>query len=293
MDRYAITFLIVICIVAPLVYYFVIRSKEEPPPGPSSSGDVIVITDEGSTFETQTSGTETYIDMPKQNICRAEDTDPSWCSDINPSTEMNYVLDPVGGSITDMGGFETSWDAKTNLCADGTQNCIYEEKFDKNRRLIVITNAQGDDFIQKFIDDTYSGAIDFNVTRTVNGDGESQNLKELMQKMFTFDTTTGKLTMSTPTGEGGEMETLEIIPGNTAIGEGAIDGKMKMAVGQMVMFIIFYYYSNDLPKPTIKFNITSQKTLGEIFQTLREERAAAAANEAIDLLVSGPEMSSA
>jgi len=231
--------------------------------------------------------------MPKQNICRAEDTDPSWCSDINPSTEMNYVLDPVGGSITDMGGFETSWDAKTNLCADGTQNCIYEEKFDKNRRLIGITNAQGDDFIQKFIDDTYSGAIDFNVTRTVNGDGESQNLKELMQKMFTFDTTTGKLTMSTPTGEGGEMETLEIIPGNTAIGEGAIDGKMKMAVGQMVMFIIFYYYSNDLPKPTIKFNITSQKTLGEIFQTLREERAAAAANEAIDLLVSGPEMSSA
>jgi len=231
--------------------------------------------------------------MPRQNICRAEDTDPSWCSDINPSTEMNYVLDPVGGSITDMGGFETSWDAKTNLCADGTQNCIYEEKFDKNRRLIGITNAQGDDFIQKFIDDTYSGAIDFNVTRTVNGDGESQNLKELMQKMFTFDTTTGKLTISQPTGEGGEMETLEIIPGNTAIGEGAIDGKMKMAVGQMVMFIIFYYYSNDLPKPTIKFNITSQKTLGEIFQTLREERAAAAANEAIDLLVSGPEMSSA
>jgi len=99
--------------------------------------------------------------------------------------------------------------------------------------------------------------------------------------------------VSPPTGEGGEMETLEIIPGNTAIGEGAIDGKMKMAVGQMVMFIIFYYYSNDLPKPTIKFNITSQKTLGEIFQTLREERAAAAANEAIDLLVSGPEMSSA
>ena len=138
MDRYAITFLIVICIVAPLVYYFVIRSKEEPPPGPSSSGDVIVITDEGSTFETQTSGTETYIDMPRQSKCRARDTDPSWCSDITPSTEMNYVFDPVGGSITDMGGFETSWVADTNMCADGTQNCIYEEKFDENRKLIGI-----------------------------------------------------------------------------------------------------------------------------------------------------------
>ena len=258
-----------------------------PTPGPSSSGDVIVITDEGSTFETQTSGTETYIDMPRQIRCRARDTDPSWCSDINPLTEMNYVLDPAGGSITDIGGFETSWVADTNMCADGTQNCIYEEKFDENRRLIGITNAQGDDFIQKFIDDIYSGVIDFNVTRTVNGDGESQNLKEFMQKMITFDTTTGKLTMSVPNRT---PPTVEIIPGNTVSGERVIDGKMKMAVGQMVMFIIFYYYSNDLPKPTIKFNITSQKTLGEVFQILREERAAATANApAMD----EPEMSSA
>jgi len=66
---------------------------------------------------------------------------------------------------------------------------------------------------------------------------------------------------------------------------------MKMTVGQMVMFIIFYYYSNDLPKPTIKLNLTSQETLGDVFQILREERAAAA--EAIDLPVSGPELSSA
>ena len=297
MIGYAIAFLIVICIVAPLVYYYFTQMQgpsPEPSPGPSSSGDVIVITDEGSTFETQTSGTETYIEMPRQSKCYARDNDPSWCSDITPSTEMNYVLDPVGGSIATSGNFETSWDADTNLCADGTQNCIYEEKFDENRKLIGITNAQGDDFIQKFIDDIYSGAIDFNVTRTVNGDGESQNLKEFMQKLITFDTTTGKLTMSRPTGAGGEMETLEIIPGNTTSGERVIDGKIKMAVGQMVMFIIFYYYSNDLPKPTIKFNLTSQKTLGEAFQALKAERAAAAAAVAIDLLpVSGSELSSA
>ena len=262
-----------------------------PTPGPSSSGDVIVITDEGSTFETQTSGTETYIVMPRQSKCYARDTDPSWCSDINPLTEMNYVLDPVGGSIATSGNFETSWDADTNMCADGTQNCIYEEKFDENRKLIGITNAQGDDFIQKFIDDIYSGAIDFNVTRTVQG--EPQNLKQFLQKMVTFDTTTGKLSLGGPTGEGDEMETVEVIPGNTMRDERVIDGKMKMAVGQMVMFIIFYYYSNDLPKPTIKLNLTSQKTLGEVFQALRAERAAAAAAEAIDLPVSGSELSSA
>ena len=255
-------------------------SKAGPSPGPSSSGgDVIVITDEGSTFETQTSGTETYISMPRRDTCRARDTDPSWCGDITPSSEMNYVLDPVGGSIADNGDFQTSWVADTNLCADGTQNCIYEEKFDENRKLIGITNAQGDDFIQKFIDDIYSGKVDFNVTRNVQG--ESQNLKELLQKMITFDPTTGKLTMKMPdTGEGHEMETLEIIPGNTTRGIGEIDGKMKMAVGQMVVFIIFYYYSNNLPKPTIKLNLTSQKTLGEVLQALRDERAAEAAVDA-------------
>jgi hypothetical protein len=243
------------------------------------SSDVIVITDEGSAFETQTSGTETYIFMPRRDKCRARDTDPSWCGDITPSSEMNYVLDPVGGSITDVGDFETSWDADTNLCADGTQNCIYEEKFDENRKLIGITNAQGDDFIQKFIDDIYSGAIDFNVNRTVQG--ESQNLKELLQKMITFDPTTGKLTMKMPaTSEADEMKTLEIIPGNTKRGQFDIEGKMKMAVGQMIVFIIFYYYSNDLPKPTIKLNLTSQKTLGEVFQALRDERAHEAAVDA-------------
>jgi len=295
MIGYAIAFLIVICIVAPLVYYYFTQMQGPTPgptPGPSSSGDVIVITDEGSTFETQTSGTETYIVMPRQSKCYARDTDPSWCSDINPLTEMNYVLDPVGGSIATSGNFETSWDADTNMCADGTQNCIYEEKFDENRKLIGITNAQGDDFIQKFIDDIYSGAIDFNVTRTVQG--EPQNLKQFLQKMVTFDTTTGKLSLGGPTGEGDEMETVEVIPGNTMRDERVIDGKMKMAVGQMVMFIIFYYYSNDLPKPTIKFNLTSQKTLGEAFQALKAERAAAAAAVAIDLLpVSGSELSSA
>ena len=173
------------------------------------------------------------------------------------------------------------------MCADGTQNCLYEEKFDETRKLIGITNAQGDDFIQKFIDDIYSGTVDFNVTRDLGGGRGSQNLKDLIKNMITFDTTTGKLSLND---ERHTPPTVEIIPGNTARGEAVVDGKMKMAVGQMIMFIIFYYYANDLPKPTIKFNITSQETLGKVYQDML---AAKAANAAGAVAAPEPEMSSA
>lgn len=254
-----------------------------------SKSDVIVITDEGSTFETETSGTETYIAMPRQKKCRGRENDPSWCGDITPTTEMNYVFDPVGGSIATNGNFETTFNFETNMCADGTQNCLYEEKFDETRKLIGITNAQGDDFIQKFIDDIYSGTVDFSVTRDMgNGEGP-QNLKDFMKNMITFDTTTGKLSMNMPNRT---PPTVEIIPGNGRDGVND-DGQMAMAVGQMIMFIIFYYYSNDLPKPTIKLNITSQETLGKVYQDLVAARVANAADAAANAEAAAPEMSSA
>ena len=254
-------------------YFYATREEPSLGPSPGPTSDVIVITDEGSTFETETSGTETYIAMPRQQKCRGRESDPSWCGAITPTTEMNYVFDPVGGSVGTNGEFETTFNFETNMCADGTQNCLYEEKFDETRKLIGITNAQGDDFIQKFIDDIYSGTVDFNVTRDAMGDGP-QNLKDYMKKMITFDTTTGKLSMNVP---GRTPPTIEVIPGNGRDGVND-DGQMKMAVGQMIVFIIFYYYSNDLPKPTIKLNITSQETLGKVYQDFVAAKVANAAD---------------
>ena len=257
-----------------------------PTPGPTS--DVIVITDEGSTFETQSSGTETYIAMPRQEKCYGREGDPSFCGAITPTTEMNYVFDPVGGSIATNGNFETTFNFETNMCADGTQNCLYEEKFDETRKLIGITNAQGDDFIQKFIDDIYSGKVDFDITRDLGGGRGSQNLKDLIKNMITFDTTTGKLSFND---ERHTPPIVEIIPGNNVNrGQGVVDGKMKVPVGQMIMFIIFYYYANDLPKPTIKLNITSQETLGKVYQDMLTAKAA---NAAANVAGPEPEISSA
>jgi hypothetical protein len=122
----------------------------------------------------------------------------------------------------------------------------------------------------------------------MGGGRGSQNLKDLIKNMITFDTTTGKLSMTNPSGT---PPTIEIIPGNNINrGDPVVDGKMKMAVGQMIMFIIFYYYANDLPKPTIKFNITSQETLGKVYKDML---AAKAANAAANAAGPEPEMSSA
>jgi hypothetical protein len=251
-----------------LVYfYFKNKKEDDKDPSPSSGGDVIIITDEGSTFETQTSGTETYIAMPHQKKCNGW-RDPSWCGDITPSTEMNYVFDPVGGSLASNGNFETTFNYETNMCADGTRDCVYEEKFDENRKIIGITNSKGEDFIQKFIDDIYSGTVDFNVTRDIGGDVEPQNLKDFLKNMIRFDTTTGKLSMSVPFRT---PPTIEIIPGNGRDGVND-DGQMFMAVGQMIMFIIFYYYSNDLPKPTIKLDLSSEETYGQVYQDILDTR---------------------
>ena len=236
-----------------------------------SKSDVIIITEEGSTFETQTSGTETYISMPRMDECRGRQPgdgfagEPSFCDAITPTTEMNYVFDPVGGSIAPSGVWQTTFNSETNMCADGTQNCLYEEKFDNNRKLIGITNAQGDDFIQTFIDDIYSGKVDFNITRDLGGGEGPQNLKDVLKNMITFDTTTGKLSGKNP---GKTPPIIEIIPGNTTRGDTVVDGKMKVPVGMMIMYIIFYYYSNDLPKPIIKLNLTSRETLGKVYQDM-------------------------
>ena len=248
-----------------LVYFYFNNKKEDDKdPSPSLGGDVIIITEEGSAFESQSSGTETYIAMPHQQKCRGRESDPSWCGAITPSTEMNYVFDPVGGSLASNGDFETTFNFETNMCADGTRDCVYEEKFDENRNIRGITNSKGEDFIQKLIDDIYSGTVDFNVTRKING--ENQNLKDFLKNFINFDTTTGKLSMTVP---GRTPPTMEIIPGNTLGNPANItDEKMKIAVGQMIMFIIFYYYANDLPKPNIRIYLSSEKTYGQVHQDM-------------------------
>ena len=235
-------------------------------------GDVVTISDSGVS---SSSTTETYLAAPRLDNCAniLRGGNPSmyeWCdSDMSSSAEMNYAYDPVGGTLSDSGRMTTTFDRDTGLCSDGTKSCIFEETYDSDRKLIGITNEEGENLINTFADDLWSGRIEF----TDAG-------KEDFNKHITFENNKlhAKIQICS-TGEGGEencdYELREITP---KMNEGADTGKLFFPPGAIVLWILFWYKANDKPRPTIKFDIKSEKTLGQM--VLDARTAAQAGSEA-------------
>jgi hypothetical protein len=92
------------------------------------AGDTITLGTDGVT-RSGGSTTETYLAMPLNTYCSHSSGNPDWCN-LTPTTEMQYVYDPVGGGITQQGLFTTTFDNNTGLCSDGTRDCIYTEVYD-------------------------------------------------------------------------------------------------------------------------------------------------------------------
>ena len=217
-------------------------------------GDTIVITDEGSKIET-------YVEFP-MGRCMGEGNDHDYCGTITSDTEVSYVYDPVGGSVSDSGALQTTYDPVTRECSDGTADCVFTEKFDDERKLTGITNEKGEDFIQKFIDDVWSDKLEMNkVVSDFNG--RETTVKDQLKNMIEFNRDTGEMFFNR------DGMRVKIIPGNMQF-ESQLRGdqdikEIRVSVGMMIMYIIFYYYGNDLPKPTIKLDLKSEKTLGQLY----------------------------
>jgi hypothetical protein len=234
-----------------LGWYFWPKKKNDTP----AKGDTIIISDEGTKLET-------YIEMPRFQRCLNSSPDPKTCDSITSDTEMNYVYDPLGGSLKDSGEFKTTFNYDTQLCSDGTTDCVYEEKISKDRKLIGITNSKGEDFIKKFIDDVWSGKIDLNKEVPNPLTGEKTALKNQITQIIDFDRTSGELFFNM-------NEKVKIVPGYQQFNDN--EKEMKASVGMIILYIIFYYYGNNLPKPTIKLDLSSEKTLGEVYFELKSK----------------------
>ena len=216
---------------------------------PGAQGDVVTISDNGVS---SSSTTETYIAAPRLEHCSNElrGGNPSahdWCdSDMSSSAEMNYAYDPASGTMSANGGFTTTFDGNTGKCSDGTKSCIFEENYDSERKLIDITNEDGESLINKFSDDLWSGRIVF-----------TDAAKENFNKNITFEN--NKLYIKDwvcTTGEGGEENCDEVL--------GAEITPKNTPPGLIVLMTLFWYKANDKPRPTIKFDIKSEKTLGQM-----------------------------
>ena len=211
--------------------------------GPGPVGDTITIGTDGVT-RSGGSTTETYIDMPLTSYC-SEPSRPAWCN-LTPTSEMQYVYDPVGGSTTDVGGFKTTFDNNTGLCSDGTRDCIYTEVYDSARILTKIVNEKGEYMIEKFVDDLWSGKLQFSDTTI-----------DLFKKIVRFEN--GKLYMLMD--EDGTSK-LQIVPGSNM--EATADGKITLTPGMIILWVSLYYKFNNKTKPFIELNLKSEKPVGEI-----------------------------
>ena len=226
---------------------------------PRAQGDVVTISDSGVT-----STTETYLAAPRLDHCANElrGGDPSaheWCdSDMSASTEMNYAYDPVGGTLSVGGRFTTTFDGNTGLCSDETKDCIFEENYDSDRKLVGITNEDGENLINKFADDLWSGRIEF-----------TDAAKEDFNKAVTFENNKLHTKNRVCSGEGDEENCDEVLDEITA---------KNTPPGIIVLMTLFWYNANDKPQPTIKFDIKSEKTLGQM--VLDARTAAQAGSEA-------------
>ena len=211
--------------------------------GPGPVGDTITIGTDGVT-RSGVSTTETYIDMPLTSYC-SQPSRPAWCN-LTPTSEMQYVYDPVGGSTTDVGGFKTTFDNNTGLCSDGTRDCIYTEVYDSARILTKIVNEKGEYMIEKFVDDLWSGKLQFSDTTI-----------DLFKKIVRFEN--GKLYMLMD--EDGTSK-LQIVPGSNM--EATADGKITLTPGMIILWVSLYYKFNNKTKPFIELNLKSEKPVGEI-----------------------------
>ena len=214
-------------------------------PAPPAS-DTITLGTDGVT-KSGGSTTETYLDMPLTAYCSHSSDNPDWCN-LTPTTEMQYVYDPVGGGTTESGGFTTTFDNNTGLCSDGTRDCIYSEVYDSARILTNIVNEKGEHMIDKFVDDLWSGNLQF-----------SDENKELFKKIITFED--GKLYMLREDG----TTKMQIVPGGK-FGP-TNDGKMEVTPGMIVLWVSLYYKFHNKTKPFITLDLKSEKSIGEVLLT--------------------------
>ncbi len=185
--------------------------------------ETIVLSTEGSGYETKT---EEYIVMPS-NL---------------PTSVSEYPTLAYNPEDTEVaGGPKTFIKGTPGTCPDGTYDCLYYERVE-NGKVTKITNKDGDDFIEMFTDDLYSGKLSLITGDMIND----------MKKGFKMNEK-GELL-----GREGDGTFTKIKPG--------IDFPFPTYI---LTFLILYKDTfKDKPKPKIKLNYDA-RTLDELKKTVR------------------------
>ena len=251
------------------IYRAITKKKDSDPspgpsPGPSPTKTTIVIDENGSSFKTE--GTETYLEYPRLQNCRSKLSEyrPSFCENITVNSGADYVYNPEGDMKPD-GRFITGFNKDKYECADGSTDCIYEDVFnDSGDTVIGIENSNGEDLVEKLKDDIWSGKFDLNrEVEDPENPGQKAKLVDLMVRMIDFDEKTGILSFRKKIGDSESV--VKIIPGAEFDEVSSTIETYKTPVGNIVIYILFYYYTNGLDKPEIEINVKQEKTFGKLW----------------------------
>ena len=194
-------------------------SKSSEENKPDDEGEVIVI-----------GGTEGYISMPE--------------TDKVPTSVSEYTViayDPDSTSLNSA----SSWE-ENQECPGGGHDCLYIERVE-NGRVTAITDKDGNDFLQKFVDDLYAGKLD-KLDKMIAEDYE--NMKKT-KKLSEDNKLMAKL---------GD-NWVKIDPGIKYEYENERGGKQEinMPIAQYLVILMVMYKAEGKPKPTIKIDMPAVK----------------------------------
>ena len=149
-----VAIVVVVILLAVLAYYYFTQMQDEPSLGPSpgpSTGSSLTITENGASLSEgyrMMPRKEGYIQRPQVEKC-GTDAAPDYCSAYYASETNGYAY-VYDINLTDITG--------TNYteCPGGGHDCWFIEKYDSEGTLISVVNKDGDNMLEKLLDDVWS-----------------------------------------------------------------------------------------------------------------------------------------
>ena len=179
---------------------------------------------------------EKYIKA--ENSCSYRNS-PAWCPD-----EFSIAYSANASSDSDTSFYSD----ETGLCSDGTRDCIYTERYNNNRVLQGIFNNKDEELAKKFLDDVYSGKIQFSDTaiQHFKDDVKFENGTMKIRNRGTWYTAQVGIKSHEQQRRLMEENNIFVMPPSV-----------------FISFISVYFKSNNLPKPTVAYELKSEMNMNQ------------------------------
>lgn len=203
-----------------------------------ASGETVIVGKDGLVRK------EKYISLDSD--CYNKNA-PTWCGDEFVVAYSNTARDDT----------DNSWfNGQTGMCSDGTRDCLYFEKYNSDRILQGIFNSKGEELGQKFLDDLYSGKIKF-----------SDSTYATIKSQVTFEDGVMKFIDD----RGKKYEVKVGVRTSQEMYQASQQGIQYVTPSMFLLYLAVYFKANNLPKPTLNYQLHSSMNATQYRASLPEE----------------------